>query len=88
MKTTSIRTTLTLDADVAKQLDRLQEERKMNFRDVVNTALRKGLGQMTAPEPAPKKKCRTPVFHAERTLIGDLTCTSDMLAVAEGEDYK
>ena len=88
MKTTSIRTTLTLDADVAKQLGHLQEERKMHFRDVVNTALRKGLDQMTAPEPAPQKKCHTPVFHAKRTLIGDLTCASDMLAVAESEDYK
>ncbi len=88
MKTASIRTTLTLDADVAKQLGHLQEERKVNFRDVVNMALRKGLGQMTAAEPAPQKMCHTPVFHVERTLSGDLTCTSDMLAVAEEEDYK
>jgi len=60
----------------------------MKFRDVVNMALRKGLARVTASEAAPQKKCHTPVFHAERTFIGDLTCASDMLAVAESEDYK
>jgi len=88
MKTTSIRTTLTLDADVAKQLTQFQEERNLSFRDMVNTALRKGLCQMAVTDSAPRMKCRTPVFHAERTSIIDLTCTSDMLAVAEREDYK
>jgi hypothetical protein len=87
MKAMTLRTTLTLDADVAKLLERLRDERNMNFREVVNTALRKGLDQMSAPERGQKRLCRTPVFHAERTALGELTSVSDMLAVAEGEGY-
>ena len=83
-----MRTTLTLDDDIAVQLDRLREERKMGLRAAVNEAMRLGLTQILAPERARKKACKTPVFHASRSLLGDMASTADMLAVAEGEDYR
>ena len=83
-----MRTTLTLDDDIAVQLGRLREERKMSLRDAVNAAMRLGLTLMNNPAAAKKKSCKTPVFHATRALIGDLTSTADMLAVAEGEDHR
>ena len=82
-----MRTTLTLDDDIASQLTRLRGERKLGLRAAVNTAMRLGLKQLLAPAPVKRKAYRTPVFHANRLLIGDLTSTSDMLAVAEGEDH-
>jgi hypothetical protein len=83
-----MRTTLTLDDDIAVQLTRLREERKVGLRAAVNEAMRAGLKQMLNPARSKRKACRTPVFHATRTLIGDMTNVSDMLAVAEGDDYR
>jgi hypothetical protein len=83
-----MRTTLTLDDDIAVQLAQIREERKMSLRDAVNAAMRMGLTQMMNPAQTRKKTCHTPVFHAKRSLIGDLTSTTEMLAVAEGEDFR
>ena len=46
-----MRTTLTLDDDVAAKLKELAHRRKLPFKEVVNAALRRGLG---AQEPAKK----------------------------------
>ncbi|MFZ4394471.1 MAG: hypothetical protein ACOYOU_02460 [Kiritimatiellia bacterium] len=83
-----MRTTLTLDDDIAVQLAQLREERRMSLRDAVNTAMRMGLTRMINSAHARKKIFKTPVFHATRVLIGDTTNTSEMLAVAEGEGYR
>jgi hypothetical protein len=39
-----MRTTVTLDEDVAAQLRRVMRERDLTFKDAINTALRAGLG--------------------------------------------
>jgi Arc/MetJ family transcription regulator len=41
-----MRTTLTLDDDVAAQLAWLREERKLSLRDAVNMAMRKGINPL------------------------------------------
>lgn len=38
-----MRTTITLDADVAAQLERLTRDRSMTFKEAVNSTLRAGL---------------------------------------------
>jgi hypothetical protein len=48
-----MRTTLTLDDDVAVQIERLRKSRDMALKDVINEALRRGLKDMTAK---PKKQ--------------------------------
>ncbi len=83
-----MRTTLTLDDDIAVQLTQLRETRNMSLRDAVNAAMRMGLTLMNSTVPTKKKTFKTPVFHATRSLTGDMTSTADMLAVAEGEDYR
>lgn len=60
----------------------------MSLRDAVNAALRSGLQHLSSPANGKRKAYKTPVFHAERFLAGDLTNTSEMLAVAEGEAYR
>lgn len=79
---------MTLDDDIAVQLARIREERHMSLRSAVNAAMRTGLTQMLAPALSRKTARKTPVYHATRALIGDLTSTADMLAVAEGEDHR
>jgi hypothetical protein len=48
-----MRTTLTLDDDVAVQIERLRKARDLALKDIVNEALRRGLRDMTAK---PKKQ--------------------------------
>ncbi len=48
-----MRTTLTLDEDVARQLETLTRERGISFKEAVNSTLRKGLGR--SPERRPYK---------------------------------
>lgn len=83
-----MRTTLTLDDDIAIQLARLREERKLGLRAAVNEAMRAGLTQILNPAPKRRRILHTPVFHATRTLMGDITNVSEMLAIAEGDDYR
>jgi len=55
-----MRTTLTLDDDVAAQIERLRKSRDMGLKDIVNEALRRGLMEMTA-KPKKKEPFRTGV---------------------------
>jgi len=51
-----MRTTLTLDDDLAGLLKRRARERGIPFKEAVNRTIRAGLGEaaMTRPDPAPK----------------------------------
>ena len=82
-----MRTTLTIEDDVAAELERLRRARDASFKDLVNEALRRGLQDMTAPA-----KKRRP-FHTRsmalgRLLIGSIDNIGEVLAIAEGEDYR
>lgn len=46
-----VRTTVTLDPDVAKMLDGLQRERGQGLSEVLNDAVRAGLGPRQAERP-------------------------------------
>src|SRR5262245_39488776 len=47
-----MRTTLTLDDDIAAILERLRKSRDASLKDLVNEALRRGLKDMTEPNGA------------------------------------
>ena len=54
-----MRTTLTIDDDLAVALERVREREGMAFKEVVNQALRRGLRVMDAErEAAPRKAYR------------------------------
>ena len=81
-----MRTTLTLDEDVAVQLDRLRRARDANLKDLVNEALRLGLREMTA-KPKKRKPFRTRAFDMGPPLI-NIDNVAEAIAYAEGEGYK
>jgi hypothetical protein len=81
-----MRTTLTIDDDVAVQLERLRRARKASFRDIVNDALRRGLRDMAAPLKK-RKLFRTRTFHMGEPLI-NIDNTAEALAYMEGEGFK
>jgi hypothetical protein len=82
-----MRTTLTLDDDVAALLRRVREARRASLKDVVNQALRQGLQQMAAPPPR-RSEYRTPSVSLGRCLLGSIDDISEALAVAEGESFR
>jgi hypothetical protein len=82
-----MRTTLTLDDDVAALLRRVQEARKVGLKDVVNEALRQGLQQMASPPPH-RAPFRTRSVSLGRCLIGNVDDIAEALAVAEGEAFR
>lgn len=79
-----MRTTLTLDKDLAIQLARIQRDRGTSFKEVVNEAIRHGLDQMTRP-PRRRQRFRTQTVSLGRCLIGSLDDVAEVLTVAEGE---
>jgi hypothetical protein len=83
-----MRTTLTLDDDVAEQLAWLRDERKMTLREAVNITMRKGLATMAAESAKPHKRFKTPTFKGKWLLPPDIISTHDMLTWAEGETYR
>ena len=82
-----MRTTLTLDADVAAMLRRMQQAHGRSFKAVVNDALRQGLRQMATPSDPPAHY-RTPVVDLGRCLAGSIDDVAEALAVAEGEQLR
>ena len=83
-----MRTTLTLDDDVAIQLKRLCAERDERFKTVVNRALRAGLARLTAgPEASGGTYCTEPVSLGTPQLPS-LDDIAEVLAVVEGEERR
>ena len=82
-----MRTTLTLDGDVATELKRIQEKQRKSFKELVNEALRLGLRQMHKPSPN-SKKYRTKTVNLGRCIFGSVDDVAEILAVGEGETFR
>jgi len=81
-----MRTTLTLDDDVAVQIEALRRKRRVSLKTLVNEALRRGLADAEAPK-RPSKTFRTRVFDAGTPLMPSLDNVAEALAAAEGEGF-
>ena len=81
-----MRTTLTIDDDVAVRLKRLLRERDTSLKDIVNDALRRGLCDMEV-KPKPRKPFRMATYDGKETLI-PIDNVAEAIALIEGEDYK
>lgn len=83
-----MRTTVTLDDDLAVRLERRRTEYGGTFKDVVNEALRAGLTTLEAPDrPADGERVVTQPLPLGRRLVADVDDVADALAIGEGEDY-
>jgi len=81
-----MRTTLTLDEDVAKLIERIRKRRGASLRDVVNAALREGLARLEAPA-RPRKRHQTRSVSLGGCLLGDVDDVAEVLSVAEGDGF-
>jgi hypothetical protein len=82
-----LRTTLTLDPDVAAQLRETAAALGLGWKETVNRVLRAGLEHARA-EPAVRPRFSTPVFQGGELLLPGIHSVHEMLALAEGDDYR
>lgn len=81
------RTTLTLEADVAKELERRRRKRGTTLKQEVNELLRSGLSRAeAAAEPA--KRFETEPLPLGKPLIESFDDVAEVLELAEGEDHR
>ena len=82
-----MRTTLTLDPDVAARLERLKETKNTSFKSVVNEALRRGLDAIDQ-DATLRPRYRIRPVDLGRCKVPSLDKVSAVLAFAEGEEYR
>lgn len=82
-----MRTTLTLDDDVAAQLEQLRARADRPYKEIVNDVLRAGLAHLDRQESRPKGPFTREVSLG-RPRLPDVDDVSEALAVGEGEAYR
>lgn len=84
-----MRTTLTLEDDVAKEIERLRAQRREGLKQTINAVLRAGIAALSKKD----KGVTRPVFHTEPASLGtprlkNLDNIDEVLSFGEGEDYR
>ena len=82
-----MRTTLTLDDDVAATLERLRRGHRISLKCLINEALRRGLDDMSRRRRR-REAIRTRAVALGRVRIASIDNISEALAIAEGEGFK
>jgi hypothetical protein len=83
-----VRTTLTLEDDVAAALRKAVRKQRRPLKAVVNEALRAGLAALEQKQAAPLAAHRTIGFDLGPSLVGSLDNVADVLARVEGEGHR
>lgn len=79
-----MRTTLTLDDDVAVQLEKLRREKNIPFREVVNDTLRRGLSERTPTKT--RHSITFPTGNLGKLLIPSIDCYGEVLDFMEEQE--
>lgn len=80
-----MRTTLTIDDDVAAQLERLRKQRGQGLKDLVNEALRRGLRDLSSrSKPGTRFQTRSVSLGQAYICIDNI---AEALANAESESF-
>ena len=82
-----MRTTLTLDDDVAIEIERLVKGRDQTFKAVVNEALREGLKQLDR-RPRHRAAFHTGTVELGRFRLANVDDVAEVLALGEGESFR
>lgn len=82
-----MRTTITLDPDVAAQLEQLRWTDDRSFKQVINDLLRLGLAHRD-DSSSPGTGPYTRVVSLGKPLLADIDDVSEVLAIIEGENHR
>jgi hypothetical protein len=83
-----MRTTVTLDDDVARALERIQAEERSTFRRVLNEAIREGLAARERRARQGSRQTRTTHPRNLGPRLTSFDNTSELIAAIEGDTYK
>jgi hypothetical protein len=83
-----VRTTITLEDDVAAAIRRLERAQRKSFKEIVNAALREGLARLERPPEHQRRRFRTKALSLGKPKIASVDDVSELLAIAEGEVYR
>jgi hypothetical protein len=83
-----MRTTITLDADVAARLAREVKRRDGRFKETVNDLLRAGLDAVARSAPARRRPFTVQPFDLGGSLVGSLDNVEEVLSRVEGESHR
>ena len=82
-----MRTTITLEDDVAASLKRLGKARHLKFKALVNLVLREGIKSMSGPVRK-RKLFQTRSVDLGPCRTGNVDNVAEVLAIAEGESFR
>ena len=82
-----MRTTLTIEDDIAAELENLRKARRCSLNAVVNEALRRGLRDMSTQRKA-RGPFRTRSVDLGRSRLADIDKVAEALAILEGDAFK
>jgi hypothetical protein len=83
-----MRTTLTLDDDVAAALERRRRELKHSLKQEVNDLIRAGLVHVEEQKHPDRPPFRVKPLDIGEPLVDNFDDISRVLATAEGENYR
>ncbi len=83
-----MRTTLTLEDDVAARLEQLRRAQERPFKEIVNDLLRAGLDTIGRPHPGSRDRYETPSVSLGGCLVGSIDNVQEALSVVEGENRR
>ncbi len=81
-----MRTTLTIEPDVARMLGKVRRDKQLRLKEVVNRALRVGLLDMQQPKVL-KRPVKTRSVDLGLCRAGSLDSVAQALAFGEGETH-
>ena len=82
-----MRTTVTMDKDVAARLGQLARRRRMPMKALINEVLRAGLDRVERPA-GPRHPFQTTGFDLGPSRLGSLDDVEGVLARVEGESHR
>jgi hypothetical protein len=83
-----VRTTVTLDDDLAIRLERRRADRHASLKDTLNEAIRVGLAALDAGALTSSAASVTRPLPLGRRRIESVDNVAEALAIAEGESYR
>lgn len=81
-----MRTTVTLEDDVAAALVRLEKEEGLSPKEAINMSVRAFVAARS--RKGARSTYRTPAVDLGRCLIGSIDDVSETVALAEGDDFR
>ena len=82
-----MRTTLTLEKDVAAMIERLRKARRQSLKALVNDALREGLKSLAKRDPV-RVRFETDSVDLGQCLVRDVDNIAEAIAAAESESFR